>query len=373
MSTVHPAGRFQTSAPPGARLRSAENATATPPLPGDTAQVREAPSGPSPWKKAGLVGLGGLALLTGCAIVGGPVGMTAARAAPPPETSQVRVVEQGHRYLLRGKRGFRWLDRLNDRFFPNHAPEVQEAPGRAGEVHRTAPVESTRVGVEILKELSRSGRLYQPGDSEEPDSPGRPLDAFAAKERLERGQPVAVVNPNIGNYEEFYTLQPPAPQDYQRHFRPQTDVVRSYEELARLNHAERLTGRDTSGAYTSGQREILQRLRDFEGGVPEARVQYENGWFPGFYIWNGFGYVYMNPGYYQGYRVTPGEPRPALYSAQKRGGFLGIGSDYDRLSAFEALQELEQGKGVRVVTRRGVTHTVHSAEQLRELHDLEGR
>lgn len=320
MSTVQPLtarGIAAHTAPPGVRPREAAA-----PARGDSVDLRgaEAPAAETSlgtWQRAGLAAMGALALAGGL----GAIAPAAAHAAQP---SQSRTVEQGQ-------------------------------------------------NIPILRNLSERGMLFSQDEPGEPDSFGKPLDAASAKRSLERGEAVVVRNPRIGNYEKFYTMAPPTQRDLDRNFQAEGDVVRSYEDLGRLNHAERLTNLDTRNAYSPEQREVLRLLQDFEGGIPTPSVNHQSGYMPGFYYYDMWGnYIWTNPGYYESWQVRPNEAGPSLVSAQDRGGFLGIGSKADRLSSYEALQDLESGAGIRVRTGRGIEHEVRSVQELRDLHELEG-
>lgn len=323
MSTVAPLQTLGVqAAPPGVRsLRSASPSEA--PAPRDIVAFADAPEesrGLSGWQKVGLASLGALTLV-GCA------GIPAAHAGPAVQAASM-----------------------------------------------TREVSDTRTGVAVLRSLSERGLLFQQKDAEEPDSFGRAIDAATAKRRLDEGKPVLVQNPWIGNYKGFYTMLRPGEQDFRRNFVPQGDLVSSWGDLEKLNHAEGLTGVDTSRSFTESQKETLGLLRSFEGGVPSPNVSFQNGYFPGFYYYDFWGnYIFMNPGYYEAWQVTPNSSDPAIFSSQDKGGFLGIGAKPDRLSTYEALQDLEAGNGLKVRTDRGITHEVRNVQELRELHELEAR
>jgi pyruvate/2-oxoglutarate dehydrogenase complex dihydrolipoamide acyltransferase (E2) component len=391
VGTVKQTQSLAQAAPPGARTRASVTGEPTDSvaLEGQALAGEETPRR-SGWQRAGLLGvtvLAATAALAGCATLAAPV----VHAAPGQSTSTGTQTPpapgekkgDGFNYLLRGKRGFGWLDRANDRLFggegesrqgPAQTSPAQAPAARPAETQAPAQGEN-RVHLNILKDLSNRGLLFEPGgDDENPDDFGRVIDAATARRYLDQGKAVMVKNPRIGNYEKFYTLAPPDARTLERHLVAEGDVVRSWDELARLNHAERLTGQNTSRSYTAEQRQILGLLQDFEGGVPAPDSQFYQGYFPGFYMFDYWGnYIYMSPGYYQGYRVTPNPATPALYSAKDEGGFLGIGSKPNRLSSYEALKRLEEGKGIRVVTSRGVSHTIQTVQELRELHELEAR
>ncbi len=155
--------------------------------------------------------------------------------------------------------------------------------------------------------------------------------------------------------------------------KPQAVAVGSWAELERLNAAERLSSVDTSARLTADERALLGALRAFEGGPGQGRVTQQSAFMPALYAWDAWGnWIMISPGgYMTQFHYQEGAPSPALLSAEKKGSVLGLGGSYDRLTAYEAMQEMQSGRPVRVRTAAGNEHVIGSLAELQELAQFE--
>ncbi|MBM3464717.1 MAG: hypothetical protein FJX76_21680 [Armatimonadetes bacterium] len=228
--------------------------------------------------------------------------------------------------------------------------------------------------MQILAELQEKGELRTAKSETDGDKFGKKISASEAMKRLEQGEAI-VVRARIGSPRYFEQPFPINDTDIARNTKYEGVRVSSLDQLSRLNAASRLTAYDTSSALSQEERDMARQLQLFEGGVPGGsthdRLVYRPGgpWHPGYPGYPGF------PGgnWEHVWDFVPDDPMPALYSQEWKGGLFGIGQHQDRITAYEAVNELQAGRPLTVRTREGQVKQVNNAAELRAAYNLELR
>jgi hypothetical protein len=212
-----------------------------------------------------------------------------------------------------------------------------------------APVASPSSDVDqsILKAMDQKGLLQ---------ANGKAIDAFGAINLLDAGKPIQVAVPGLA-YHPAATIEDDKAQLNADQVKAQQEkinngqyvTVHGYDELEKLNAAEKLTDVDSSAALSDSEQTMLSQLKPLEGTAPPAHV--EKSATVGGAAW---AYVLDNPA-------------PGLINFNHHRHF----APTDRLSAFEAMEQLEHGKPVVVTSPGGLPQVVRQAEQLGPLVHIE--
>jgi len=217
-----------------------------------------------------------------------------------------------------------------------------------------------------LKALAEADMLHLSRDAHDSDDYGRPLNAFEARQLLDRGQPLVVTHPGLGSFEKarlpensgkWYVGKVVDPEikkaNLQRALRNNVEREGAFiSDFQQLNRYLEANGLSPSGqVLTPEESQASKTLQKYQGSI--------TGQFTTVYDEDDF-----NLGYY--FKTVPdrSDKNDGLYDPNTRkGGFLSIGSREDRLTPYEALNLLHQQKPVHIV-KNGQRVAVSSFDEL---------
>lgn len=321
--------------------------------PNAAAVEAEAPAGSDPVRAAGTAMLVALSLAGAAGSV--------AHAAPPPATAQSlpATADAGRAHTPHTLP-------YDPTHFKGGAPHGAPQAGAEQGVEATTPTAALPTEAEdrvILDALDAKGLLRTPRSETDGDDYGRKMSASDAMARLQRGEAVVVKAP-IGSPSYFTQPFPVYQSDVDFHTTYEGVRITSPRELERLNAIEGLTATDTSSVLEAGDKEAIALLKGLEGGVAEGFVRDRFEWpTPGPVIPGGPMPGPQMPQHTWEY--LPRDPVPATYSQEWKRGFLGLGKHQDRITAYEALNELKAGRELTVRDAKGVMVQVHNLDELR--------
>jgi len=185
------------------------------------------------------------------------------------------------------------------------------------------------------------------------DDFGRLLTAFEARQLLEKNQPLVVTHPGLGSLEKARFPEDSGRWWVGREVDPAVrdsvwnEVVRDHVERegATISSAAQLDRYLVANGMASGGEGILSAdesaaaasLRKFQGNL--------SGKFITVYSEDDF-----RDGYYFKTEGDHSDSNNGLYNPKvKKGGFLGLFGNQDRLSPYEAMEILSKGQPVRIV------------------------